>query len=122
MFNRQEQVALLLLSAALLAGAGLSAVDYYHPPALDEFQVIPQAVAVPEPVELEAEPDAGPIRLNAATAAQLQTLPSIGPQMAGRILDFRRDHGPFTSLDGLGAVRGIGPRTLENLRPLVTLD
>ena len=122
MFNRQEQVALLLLSGALLVGAGLTAVDYYHPSTLEEFCVVPQAVEVPDPVALEGGPVAGPVRLNAATAAQLQGLPSIGPQMAGRILDYRREHGPFTSVDGLCEVRGIGPRTLESLRPLVTLD
>ena len=115
-------MALLLLSGALLAGAGLSVVDYYHPSSLEEFEVVHRAVEVPDPIDEEPAPEAGPVRLNAATAAQLQRLPAIGPQMAGRILEYRREHGPFTSLDGLCDVRGIGPRTLENLRPLVTLD
>ena len=60
--------------------------------------------------------------INTATAAQLETLPRIGPAMARRILDYRAQRGAFTRVDELGNVKGIGAKTLENLRPLVTLD
>ena len=42
--------------------------------------------------------------------------------MAVRIFQYRQQHGPFESLDQLRQVRGIGPRVLEKLRPLVALD
>lgn len=60
------------------------------------------------------------IDLNTATAAELDLLPRIGPALARRILDDRAEHGPFRAFDELGRVKGIGPRTLERLRPHAT--
>ena len=119
MFNRREQLALLFLAGTLLAGTGLALLDYYRPSSLEEFQVLPGVVPVPAPRPSIA---AGPIRLNAATAAQLQRLPAIGPKTADSILEYRRAHGPFRTLEELGQVKGIGTVTLEKLRPLVVLD
>lgn len=63
---------------------------------------------------------ASPLDINAATPAQLETLPGIGPAKALAIVDFRQRHGPFESLEGLDQVPGIGPATLVSLRGLVT--
>ncbi|WP_258052881.1 helix-hairpin-helix domain-containing protein [Streptomyces sp. Ru73] len=62
---------------------------------------------------------AGPISLNSATAAQLDTLPGVGPVLAQHIIDFRTQHGGFTSVDQLQEVNGIGDRRFADLRPLV---
>lgn len=122
MFNRREQLALLFLAGALLAGSVFALVDYYRPSSLEEFQVIARAVEPPPPLESVAEvQEAGPLPLNEATALQLQLLPSIGPKMAERILQYRGVHGPFKSLEELQKVRGIGVRTIEKLRPLVVV-
>jgi competence protein ComEA len=59
---------------------------------------------------------AGPLHLNTATLEQLDELPGIGPSTAQKILDFREQHGAFTSVDELDAVPGIGPARLEQLR------
>lgn len=56
------------------------------------------------------------IDLNTATAEQLETLKGIGPAYAQRILDYRRQHGWFTSVDELGNVKGIGEKRLAQLR------
>ena len=122
MFNRREQLALLFLAGALMAGSGLALVDYYRPSSLEEFQVIARAVEPPPPLQQVAEfQEAGPLPLNEATALQLQLLPSIGPKMAERILQYRGAHGPFKTLEELQKVRGIGVRTIEKLRPLVVV-
>jgi competence protein ComEA len=63
------------------------------------------------------EPDR--IDLNRAGASELDALPGIGPVLARRIVEHRRQHGPFRSLEELRAVRGLGPRLLERLRPRV---
>ena len=57
------------------------------------------------------------VNVNAAGAAELAQLPGLGPATAQRIIDHRRVHGPFTSLDGLLDVPGIGPATLARMRP-----
>ncbi|WP_082000098.1 helix-hairpin-helix domain-containing protein [Arthrobacter sp. PAMC 25486] len=65
---------------------------------------------------------AGPINVNAATAADLDALPGIGPVLAERIVAWRTDHGPFPSVDALDAVSGIGAKLLENIRSLVSVS
>ncbi|PIE53955.1 MAG: competence protein ComEA [Dethiosulfovibrio peptidovorans] len=62
-----------------------------------------------------------PVNLNQADKTDLMALPGVGPVTAGRILDYRRKEGAFRSVDELLKVRGIGPRKLEVLRPLVTV-
>lgn len=57
------------------------------------------------------------IDINRATSAQLESLPGIGPKLAERIVAGR----PYRTIDDLGKVSGIGPKTLERLRPLIRL-
>jgi competence protein ComEA len=61
----------------------------------------------------------GPVHLNSATIEQLDELPGVGPVTAQKILDYRQDHGAFSSVDELDAIPGIGPARLEQLRDLV---
>jgi competence protein ComEA len=87
-------------------------------PIVDGAQVVvprrtPAAVAGSEAA---ATAPAGPLHLNTATLEQLDELPNIGPATAQKILDFREEHGAFTSVDELDAVPGIGPARLEQLR------
>ena len=63
----------------------------------------------------------GPVSLNTADLAALDTLPGVGPVLAQRILDWRAAHGRFASVDELGEVSGIGDKLLTQLTPLVTL-
>lgn len=77
---------------------------------------------VPTTSNAPLEPSLAKINLNTANAAELERLPRIGPAMAKRIIEFRTTRGPFRHIDDLDAVPGIGPRTLEQLRPLVTTE
>ncbi|MET0782721.1 MAG: helix-hairpin-helix domain-containing protein, partial [Leifsonia flava] len=63
----------------------------------------------------------GPIDLNRATVADLDTLPRIGPALAQRIIDWRDANGGFSSVDELREVSGIGDKTFESLQDLVTV-
>jgi len=58
--------------------------------------------------------------INAATAAELSALPNIGPTLAARIAEDRETRGNFSSVDDLDRVPGIGPRTIDSLRPHAT--
>lgn len=71
----------------------------------------------------EAMPSAGAgalVNLNSADIAALDTLPRIGPALAERIVSWRDKNGPFSSVDDLLAVPGIGEAILEGLRDLVS--
>lgn len=59
------------------------------------------------------------VDLNTADVATLETLPGVGPVLAGRIVSHREQHGPFASVDALQDVSGIGPATFARLRDLV---
>jgi competence protein ComEA len=61
-----------------------------------------------------------PVDLNSATAEQLDALPGVGPVTAQKIVDYRTQHGPFTSVDDLDAIPGIGPAKIADLQGLVT--
>jgi competence protein ComEA len=61
------------------------------------------------------------VDLNTATAEQLDTLPGVGPSTAAAIIAYRDQNGPFTSVDQLLDVRGIGEAKLEQLRDLVSV-
>jgi competence protein ComEA len=63
----------------------------------------------------------GPIPLNSADQASLETIPGVGPVTAAAILAYRDEAGSFTSIEQLMEVSGIGPATLESMRPYVTL-
>jgi competence protein ComEA len=62
-----------------------------------------------------------PVNLNTATEEQLETLDGVGPATAAKILDYRRAHGGFRSVDDLDEVSGIGPKRLAALRDKVTV-
>ncbi|HEU4512704.1 MAG TPA: ComEA family DNA-binding protein [Nocardioidaceae bacterium] len=65
---------------------------------------------------------AGPlVNINTAGQAELEELPGVGPVTAAAILQWRTDHGPFTSVDELMEVSGIGEATLAEMAPFVTL-
>lgn len=57
------------------------------------------------------------IDINRATASDLTQLPRVGPKIAERIMAFRETFGPFQSVEELTSVKGIGPKTLEQIRP-----
>jgi competence protein ComEA len=61
------------------------------------------------------------VNINTADATALEGLNGIGESLAAAIIQYRTDNGPFTSVDQLDEVSGIGPATLEKLRPFVTI-
>jgi competence protein ComEA len=64
----------------------------------------------------------GLININTATAADLETLPRIGPALAQRIIDYRTANGPFARIEDIQNVRGIGPATFDQIKDLITVQ
>ena len=81
-------------------------------------EVPTERTIVPTPADA---PTGSPIDINTASVAELDELPGIGPALAERIVALRSERGPFRSVDELELVEGISERTVEQLRPLVTL-
>lgn len=78
-------------------------------------------VAAPVPAPPDAAASTTALDINTATVEQLQTLPGIGRARAQAIVDERTQNGPFTSVDDLARVQGVGPATVNNLRSLITV-
>ncbi len=87
----------------------------------DARAVPPGAGAAPAPRRDPAAQAPDSLDVNRATPAQLESLPGIGPVLARRIVEHRNRFGRFRSVEELRAVRGIGPRLLERLRPRIRL-
>jgi competence protein ComEA len=88
--------------------------------------VLERGAAAPAPGSAEPAGAPGtvppqPVNLNTATLEQLDTLDGVGPGIAKRILDYRRQHGGFQRVEELGEVPGIGAKRLATLTPLVTV-
>jgi competence protein ComEA len=109
-------------------GADLNAINLAAKVADGQQVVVPRrgavaaaASAAPGGAGGAGGPPAAPVSLNTATAEQLDTLDGVGPATAAKILEYRRQHGGFRSVDDLGEIPGIGPKRLAALRGKVQL-
>ncbi len=64
----------------------------------------------------------GPVDLNRADVNELESLPGIGAVLARRVMEYRASIGRFQTIEDLLAVKGIGPKTLERIRPFVMVS
>lgn len=62
------------------------------------------------------------ISINEAAGEDLERLPGIGPVIAARIIEYRKQHNGFRSIEELTSVKGVGKKTIEKLKPYVTLN
>lgn len=61
------------------------------------------------------------VDLNLATAAEFDQIPGVGPVLARRMVEYRKSAGRFYAVEDLKAVKGIGKKKLERLKPFVTV-
>jgi competence protein ComEA len=104
----------LNLAAVLIDGTKVL-VPYQQPTALppEPGDVQPDKTPTPEVVY--------PININSAPLETLIALPGIGEVKAQAIIDYRNQHGPFTSPEQIMKVSGIGPGTYESIKDLITV-
>jgi competence protein ComEA len=110
----------LVAAGGLLPGADPAAVNQAAVLA-DGQQIavgVPGAAPVPGP---GSDSTPGRVSLNSASVAELDALPGIGPVLAQRIVDHRAENGPFTAVEQLDDVSGIGPAIYDELAELVTV-
>lgn len=142
-----EARALLFVSGLLVAGAGarvvLDTIDASRPavqwlepdPALALLRssdagsvVVPDSARQSAPHDTTAAKAPGvavahpAVDINNSSSERLQQLPGVGPALASRIIEYRERYGGFETVEELTSVRGIGLKTLDRLRGLVTLS
>jgi competence protein ComEA len=103
-------------------GADLEGVNLAQP-LMDGQQVMvpgPAGTSGPLP-SVPGDDRSGPIRLNAATAEELESLPGVGPVLAERIVAHREQVGPYEKVEDLLGVPGIGETKLAAIRDLVAV-
>lgn len=118
----------LRLAGGATGKAELAAVNLARPLVDGEQIVVPAKGTVPAGVGAagpnpggrgNSSAAAGKVDLNSADAAALDALSGVGPVTASRIIEWRTAHGRFNTVDELAEVSGIGPKLVEQLRPLV---
>ena len=92
-----------------------------------QLPIVPVARPAPQPEVPATTTPTTPmkpqrVRLNSAGLEKLQELPGVGPELAQRILYYRHEHGKFRSFEELGTVKGVGAKTIANIRTAATLN
>jgi len=81
-----------------------------------------QGEAAPmSPASAGVDAASGPVNINTATAAELETLPGIGPKTADTIVEYREANGPFETIEDIMDVPGIGEGTFEKIKDRITV-
>jgi comEA protein len=107
--NREDFMIARRIAPVLILSIALAAV------ALTASPIVPTAAAAAPAAESK------PVDINAAASDDLEAVPGIGKSLATRIVAFREKNGAFKSVDELLKVQGIGEKSLEKLRPYVTV-
>jgi competence protein ComEA len=83
--------------------------------------IVPALAQQAQPAGQAGKPSIDKINLNSASLADLEKLPRIGPKVAQRILDFRKQNGPFKRIEDLMKVKGIGEKLFTQLKDQITV-
>jgi len=124
--TRNESIAILTLTVLFLIGLTVRHVREQQVPPLDADSLVARSAPPPESASAAsasaAPSPADPVPLNEAPASRLQALNGIGPALAERIIEYRTTQRPFQRPAELERVRGIGPKTLADIRPHITVN
>ena len=129
-FDFQPRSLIWLLAIALVVGLGLRGAEIIQARKLVYPLTVTRATSESSPLAhmadsimaMRRERENGPININTAAATELESLPGIGPVLAGGIVKYRQEHGPFEKVDDLAEVSGIGPKRLAAIRSRCVID
>lgn len=142
-FTPQERKALLFLVMVLVLGSGITLYKKYHSDFAPELILKPKAKVVESNLSQpdlnlvadtstalpkETSPPMIPaekirqVNLNSATQEELESLPSIGPVLAKRIIEYRNLKGGFKSIEEVKQVHGIGNKIFGKIKNYITTN
>lgn len=119
-FTPLQQLLFLLIAAVAVIGHHVA--SQRNPGIAPPSQSTVEPAPLSHPTLREQLLMGRPIPINEATADTLRLIPGISTTLASHIVTHRHRHGPFKSWPQLENVHGLGPKTLEKLRPYVRLD
>ena len=111
--EKREKIIILCLSISLLAGISVKHFFSSRPaiePGIRAFQYKGPAF---EPKKID---------INKAGIDELDLLDGIGPSLAGRIIEYRQKYGPFTRVEDLKNVKGIGDKLFDRIKNEVSAE
>jgi len=117
--SRLEKVIILVLTLSALLGTGLS---YHKKASRDLIETVSVEASGEARTAEEAIQRGKIVHINSAEEKELCKLPGVGPQIAARIAEYRRENGIFSSPDELLNVKGIGPKKYEKMKDLVRIE
>lgn len=125
-FTLEADTAIINLALPLQDG-----MQIYVPTTAETAEQAPPIITTPvvrsEGIELEPVGDTAVatdgeiVNINNATAAELDTLPGIGPSTAEKIVEYRDSNGPFATIDEIMSVSGIGPAKFEQIQTFISV-
>lgn len=80
------------------------------------------ALSLLSPLLAQSKAAVKKVNINTADLDELQTLPRIGEKVAQRIIDYRKEHGPFKKIEELMKVRGVGEKTFKLLKDKIEVE
>jgi competence ComEA-like helix-hairpin-helix protein len=116
--TKEERQVLIFLGAVALLGLGLSYLKKIKLTGWPQpLSVERESLSWPLPKEEEARV----ISLNHADIEELASLPGIGPVLAGRIVSYRQQNGPFDNIEKIKEVPGIGDKKFQMIKEFLSL-
>ena len=89
---------------------------------LSGSMTVTQAAEAAPSAARTAPPAGAAVNVNTAGVQELMSLPGVGPALAGRIVEQRKQSGPFRRAEDLLAVRGVGPKLLAKIKDRLAFD